>query len=46
MAFKTTKHLKKKFNVSADIYKQGEKVGAFEFKKGWHEIAVALPKIK
>ncbi len=38
------RHLRKKFDRTADVYKQGDKVGAFEFKKGKHEMSVALPK--
>ena len=38
------RHLRKKFDRTADVYKQGDKVGVFEFKRGKHEMSVSLPK--
>ena len=37
-----TRHLRKKINIAPVIYKQGERVGEFTFKKGTHSIEVLL----
>lgn len=43
---KFTKRLRKRFDFTAGLFKEGEQVGTVLFKKGQHTLDVALPKQK
>lgn len=44
MERKYTKHLRNKFDVSADLYKEGKKVGSLVFVKGKHSVELIIAR--